>query len=203
MSSHRQAGGFSLIEVLVTVVILSLGLLGIAAMQLSAKRSSFEAVQRSQAVLIASHIMENIRANNAAAASYHTGATNPLGGGTLGANPPACPPPCTGAARANLDRWNWERMLDGNAVIVNGVTNNALVNARGCIVFAPASPDRPNTGEVLVILNWLGLENNSPPIDWADNTQPRCDTNPATSNSNNPRGQQLVLTSYITAREDL
>jgi type IV pilus assembly protein PilV len=44
-SRHNQSG-VGLIEVLIAVLILAVGILGLAQMQLSAKRAGFEATQR-------------------------------------------------------------------------------------------------------------------------------------------------------------
>ena len=43
---HRHIRGFSLLEVLIAAVVLSFGLLGLVAMQVTAKFSSYEARQR-------------------------------------------------------------------------------------------------------------------------------------------------------------
>jgi len=52
-----------MIELLVTVVILSIGLLGMAAMQLTGLRSTNGATHRTQATLLANDIAERMRAN--------------------------------------------------------------------------------------------------------------------------------------------
>ncbi|MCH8550505.1 MAG: type IV pilus modification protein PilV [Natronospirillum sp.] len=61
-SSSRQHG-VSLIEVLVAVVILAVGLLGLAAMLGNAMQSNQHAQGRTQAVFLASDMMERLRAN--------------------------------------------------------------------------------------------------------------------------------------------
>ena len=53
--------GFTLIEVLVTLVILTFGLLGIAGLMAKGQRISFEAYQRQQAVALASDMAERSR----------------------------------------------------------------------------------------------------------------------------------------------
>jgi type IV pilus assembly protein PilV len=55
--------GFSLIEVLIAVVVLSIGLLGIAALQGVSLRSGNEAVARTEATLAAYDLLDRIRAN--------------------------------------------------------------------------------------------------------------------------------------------
>jgi type IV pilus assembly protein PilV len=59
----RKQRGFTLIEVLVTVVLISGGLLGVAALQLTTLRGNQEAYVRSQASVLASDILDRIRAN--------------------------------------------------------------------------------------------------------------------------------------------
>lgn len=63
---HLQHGlqrGASLIEVLISVLILSVGLLGVAAMQATALRNGQSALERSQAVIESYAILDAIRAN--------------------------------------------------------------------------------------------------------------------------------------------
>jgi type IV pilus assembly protein PilV len=61
--SSRAQRGFTLIEILVTVVLISVGLLGVAALQLTTLRSNQESYVRSQASVLASDILDRIRAN--------------------------------------------------------------------------------------------------------------------------------------------
>ncbi len=58
-----QTRGFSMIEILVTVVVLSIGLLGLAGMQLTGLKYNHSAYLRSQATLLASDIIDRMRAN--------------------------------------------------------------------------------------------------------------------------------------------
>jgi len=55
--------GFSLIEVLVAVLVLAVGLLGFAALQLSAISSGEEGYSRSQAMIVAQSLADRMRAN--------------------------------------------------------------------------------------------------------------------------------------------
>lgn len=63
----RHTRGFTLIEALVALVVLSIGLLGVAALQLSSLRSNHSSSLRSQATLLAYDIVDRMRANQAAA----------------------------------------------------------------------------------------------------------------------------------------
>lgn len=66
----RQFRGFTLLEVLIALVVLSLGLLGIAALQGVGLRSSHGAQLNSQAVLLAYDLADRIRANPQNLAAY-------------------------------------------------------------------------------------------------------------------------------------
>jgi len=59
---HKQAGA-SLIEVLVTVIILAIGMLGLATMQNTSMRLSYDSYLRSQAAFLAYDLIDRIRAN--------------------------------------------------------------------------------------------------------------------------------------------
>lgn len=55
--------GFTLIEVMVTLVILLFGLLGLAGLIVKGQRAAYEAYQRQQALTVANDIAERLRAN--------------------------------------------------------------------------------------------------------------------------------------------
>lgn len=60
---NREAGGFSLLEVMVAVVVTSVGLLGIASLQLVALRTQNNAYLRGQATQINHDMLERLRAD--------------------------------------------------------------------------------------------------------------------------------------------
>lgn len=65
MSLQQQSQrGFTLVEILVTVVLISVGLLGVAALQLTTLRGNQESYVRSQANLLAADILDRMRANS-------------------------------------------------------------------------------------------------------------------------------------------
>lgn len=92
LRAHRgRQHGASLIEVLVAVLIMAIGLLGIAAMQTTALRNNQSALERSQAVIHSYAILDAMRANRdqAIAGAYHMASLEcdvPGGGGTLAQN---------------------------------------------------------------------------------------------------------------------
>lgn len=69
---HRRARGFSLIEVMVAVFVLSIGLLGMAALMATSLRNNQSADHRSQAVNLAYDAIEMMRANVNNTLAYHS-----------------------------------------------------------------------------------------------------------------------------------
>lgn len=65
-STKLRAGGFTLIEVLVALVVLAIGLLGIAALYIDSLRASRTALLRTQAIAVASDLADRIRVNRTA-----------------------------------------------------------------------------------------------------------------------------------------
>lgn len=61
-----QVGGFSLVEVLVAVLVLSIGLLGLAGLQIAAARANDGARLRTEATLAASDVADRLRADPSA-----------------------------------------------------------------------------------------------------------------------------------------
>lgn len=92
----RQRGA-SLLEVLIAILVLAIGMLGVAAMQSMSLKNSMSALERSQATVQSYAIMDAMRANIdiARANGYNTA----LGG--------TCPVPSAGATLASRDISNW------------------------------------------------------------------------------------------------
>jgi type IV pilus assembly protein PilV len=67
VKSQRRQAGTSLLEVLISVVILSIGLLGLAGLQVAALRVNQGAMQRSQATILAYDILDRMRSDRIAA----------------------------------------------------------------------------------------------------------------------------------------
>lgn len=63
-SSQRRSGGFSLVEVLVSILVLAVGLMGAAVMQLNAARTTDQSNFHNNAVLLATQIADEMRANS-------------------------------------------------------------------------------------------------------------------------------------------
>ena len=204
-AARKQQAGVTLIEALIAGIILAIGVLGIVSLLGLSKVSQHEAIQRNRPRALADDILERIRRNPAGLATYRTGSTgleNPLGGGTISAEPnPNCTSAtCTPAQLAAHDRWAWERLLDGTSVTTTdgGVTTNAVAirGLRGCITVTPDT-GKTNTGIVSVILQWQGLREID---DAVANGEAVCGG--AAAGTDDTR-RQVILDSYLIDETEL
>lgn len=85
MTHSRKQRGFSLVELLVSLVVFSIGLLGIAGLEMVSKQANYEGLQRTIASQVAYGLLEDMRTNGAGISIYS--AANDLGGGTLNGLP--------------------------------------------------------------------------------------------------------------------
>lgn len=65
-----KGAGFTLVEVLIALIVLSIGLLGIAAMYVETLRANRSALVRTQAIALASDLADRIRSNRVPANNY-------------------------------------------------------------------------------------------------------------------------------------
>lgn len=70
LATASRQGGIGLVEVLIAVLILAIGLLGLASMQTNGMRMTSGSMSRSQAVFLANDIVERARANRTNRADY-------------------------------------------------------------------------------------------------------------------------------------
>ncbi|OSZ66026.1 type IV pilus modification protein PilV [Hydrogenophaga sp. IBVHS2] len=197
---RRAQRGFALIEVMVTVLVITFGLISLAGLQLATKRGGNTSYQRTLALTIANEMLERINLNASVAASYNTGLNTGLGRGSLGAIGKDCTlsaGACTPAELAAWDLWNWERRLDG-AGILDAAANDAsgLLEARGCVVFTPDGAASPNSGQVRVIVSWRSL------TDTTDAATTAALTCGAVATGTDAGRQQVVLNGYVVNAGD-
>ena len=77
MNAHRRAAGFTMLEVLISIVVIAFGLLGVAGLQAFALKNSVSASSRSIATVLATDLIERMRANPVGATdgSYANGSS--------------------------------------------------------------------------------------------------------------------------------
>jgi type IV pilus assembly protein PilV len=123
IGSSRPAcvSGFSLVEVLIALIVMSVGMLGIAGLYVHSMQAGRTSLFRHHAVTLAGDVADRIRANPLAGAGYAgAGVDNACVAGGVD---------CTAAEMAANDIFLWleqadETLPDG---VVNVVYNNALV----------------------------------------------------------------------------
>ena len=151
-----RQGGIGMIEVLVTLFIISVGFLNMAALQTTAKRSNFDAVQRTTAVMLAHDIVERMRANPGVLDAY---LTTGVGGASLNAPALDCGAgvSCTQLQLAAFDLYNWEQTIDGISELktIGGTPTQTggMVSPTGCI----AGPGGGGAGIYTITIVWRGL----------------------------------------------
>lgn len=141
LSMQPRQRGFSMIEVLVTILIVSFGLMGLAALQTRFLSAEMESYQRSQALLLVQDMAARMSANRAqtfiATSPYAIGTSSPLGTG----DSPAAD--CTALSTiADLDKCEWSKSLQGAAetVTASSAKVGAMIGARGCIEQVSTDP---------------------------------------------------------------
>jgi type IV pilus assembly protein PilV len=108
-SLGKKQPGFGLLEVLITVVILAIGLLGLAGLQATSLNFNQNAYYRSQATILSYDMVDRIRANRPTAANYLTTFMTP----DAAAVKPAClAAGCSAATMAENDLAEWDGALE-------------------------------------------------------------------------------------------
>ncbi|MCG9730001.1 type IV pilus modification protein PilV [Shewanella sp. Isolate13] len=142
--------GLSLIEVLVALVILTVGLVGVFNLHIISKRGSFESFQQTQASYFANDIVNRMRLNPEQLASYV---------GNYSGTPSIPTPACTGAAlctpaqTATWDLYEWRAAFIGQAETVGTQNVGGLDTPTGCITI--------NGNTVSVVIAWRGIRSTS------------------------------------------
>jgi type IV pilus assembly protein PilV len=155
-----------MIEVLVALLIIVLGLLGLAGLQVRMQQAEFESYQRAQALILLQDMVERINLHRVTSSCFSF--TNPLAGtpflGTGATMAIACSASTSNdnsQAVAALTEWN--SLLQGAAETKGGVGAGAMVGARGCVNYAAGTEVLdstgaavPGTGIYTVAVSWQG-----------------------------------------------
>ena len=106
-NSRTTQQGIALIEVLVAVALISIGLLGMMALQMTSLQTNQAAVERSFAVMQASSLLDRIRANPEADKTIYN-----LAAGFDAST--AVPAACAANPLCNADIAEWQGLTDDN-----------------------------------------------------------------------------------------
>lgn len=112
-SPRSRVAGFTLVEALVALVVLSIGMLGIAALYVESLRAGREALTRSTAVMLAGDMADRIRANRDAGNAYTKDADD-VGAESTNCEEGGVSASCAPAVMAAHDIALWEAEIKGS-----------------------------------------------------------------------------------------
>lgn len=150
----RAARGFTMLEVLVTMLILMIGLLGLAGLLVTTQQGEVEAYQRKQATVLLQDMIDRLTANRIAAACYVVTTDAAAGSPALGtgfAGSFVCGSgSASQQARGTADLQAWNNALIGTDEKKGSANVGAIIEARGCVT-------NPSAGVYTVSVAWRGL----------------------------------------------
>lgn len=158
MRSQRYQSGMSMIEVLISMVITSVGILGLAKLEISSKQNNHQSVERITAAYLAKDMISRMRANPTGLINYVTNTgTNTLGRGSISTEPtPTCADSanaCTQVQLGKRDLWLWEKAMDGKSELSSGgAATGGLVTPTACI----SGPADGSAGVYTIAIVWRG-----------------------------------------------
>ncbi|MEY5097493.1 MAG: hypothetical protein RJA36_212 [Pseudomonadota bacterium] len=144
MKTHlaSPAEGFSMIEVLVTIIILTVGILGLFGLSTRLQLHQLEAYQRAQALILLKDMENRIAANPLNAANYVTGVVTPIASNSI------CPSAST--TPQEKDFLAWCSAILGAGETYNDSNAGALIHGLGCI-------EAIGNNQYLVTVAWQGM----------------------------------------------
>ncbi len=176
MVKVQSQRGATLLEALVTLVIIAFGLLGLVGLQSRLQVSEMEAYQRSQALILLNDMANRIAINRRAAGSYVT--ATPVGTGNC--------PAATGS-RQQVDAAEWCNALQGAAETSGTSKMGTVIGGRGCV-------EDLGNNEYLITVAWQGLVPISAPPDGVACGKDLYNGDPTTSPCKNDLCRRTVTT---------
>lgn len=150
---QTRSGGFSLIEVLVSIVILAIGLLGLAGLQTKANEIEMEAYQRSMALMLVRDMANRIAASRQYITDFNKASLNVYGYSTTTGGTEEN---CAGKTAAAYQLCVWGNAMKGVAEKKSAGSIGAPIGMRGCII-SVALPSEDALAEFFVVGVWQGL----------------------------------------------
>ena len=161
-----------MIEILVTLIIVTVGLLGLAGLKARAHISELESYQRAQGLIMVADMVERVRLNrvNASCFAISTAASGSPWYGTSSAGFSTCSGGTTAQNTiANQGKTDWNNLLNGageTKTTGGAVTSvGAMIGARGCVTYdataeitnATSGVPMSGTGIYTVSVAWQGM----------------------------------------------
>lgn len=160
---RNRAAGFTLLEVMVAVVVLSIGLLGVGLLTVASVRSNHVGMLHTQASFVAESLLDRMRANirgiweNAYAGTHNGTGTAPT---------PDCTSanPCSPVQVAARDSFAWGQLA--SQLLPGGSGTVACVPRAGSVPTLAQLPTSPiYTGVCTITINWTEVgESNDPTL---------------------------------------
>ena len=151
LTSLQRASGFTMIEILVTLVITAVGMLGLAGFVVRATTLSTDSIQRARAAVLVNDMAARISNGKAIAATFVAADGTNLqlrGAGVVS---------CAGLANGPLQLCQWNNLLAGAN---DGGSGAAFLGYRGCVT-------QPNAADPLFVVTiaWGSMTPGAPPAD--------------------------------------
>ena len=165
------SAGFSLLEVLVSMLIVVVGLLGLAGIQARAQVAELESYQRAQALVLLYDMMDRINNSRTTAPCYvvttntTTGAPYFGDGATATAACSLSNPADQAMAVASMNGWNDQLQGASEKKGAAATKVGAMIGARGCVSYntgteyinATSGANIGGSGEYTVAVSWQGM----------------------------------------------
>lgn len=146
---NRESGA-TLLEVLVALVVLSLGCIVAAGLQATSQKTNHDAQQRLIATFLVNDIIEKMRTNPQGLASYATAGLSATNITSAPTKTCKMTTPCSAIELSALDLWEWQQAMTGFSVTAGATNVGGLIQPTGCIAV--------NGGSVRVTLSWFGID---------------------------------------------
>ena len=173
-SRATSARGFTLIEVLVTIVVMLLGLLGVLGMQARSAIVEFESYQRGEALSLVREMQGRLTNSRAIVDGYLNVAVSSTDGSiyvgsgagaqdfTVGAL--CVPGGGVALADAKFEMCQWAQALQGVAVQEGAAATKvgAMIGARGCLIRVQP-PENNALADIYVTVVWQGTSPGTEP----------------------------------------
>ncbi len=146
---NSKQTGYSIVEVMISVLVLAIGFLGMAGLQATSLQNSQRSVLRTQAAYLSYEILDKMRSNNSAPAyNAYKGAS-----GALGAVTNCLAQECSDAQLANFDVAEWRCSL-GQEAACSALPDGAFAGLDNALPGGTGVIEDGVNGAVKITIQW-------------------------------------------------